>query len=182
MLTQLTHRIPVVIKSLIQRKLDATEVLTRHHLKIEGLLLQLKLLSQVSRRGFANQRRDLQRRFRQTFESLNREFQEHFRMEESVFYPECEKHERIQAMIEESYDEHAEIKAMLDQMMELTLDSEAFDKKLNGLIKLVQSHVMEEEEDIFPLARRYISPARMEKMTHQMKTERKKPKKPTAAA
>lgn len=76
MLTQLTHRIPVVLKSLMDRKLNATELMIQDHLKIEVLLLRMRVLHQLSL-GVSSRKSELKKRRASVFIELKKTFERH---------------------------------------------------------------------------------------------------------
>jgi iron-sulfur cluster repair protein YtfE (RIC family) len=180
MLTQLSNRVPVLIKSLFDRKMDATELLTQDHLKVERLFLQLKFLNQVAPR-IPSRKTEFKKRREALFEQIRDELERHTHAEESIFYPECEKLEELKALVNESYEEHKQVKTLLSEMRDLSIDNETFEAKFTLLIENVSHHVREEEENLFPKVRRLISRTRLERMASQMRT-RKRHKKGSAAA
>jgi iron-sulfur cluster repair protein YtfE (RIC family) len=181
MLTQMTNRVPVLIKTLIDRKLDATELLTQDHLKVESLFMQLKFLNQIPERLKAR-RPDIKKRREAIWDQIHTELSQHASAEESVFYAECEKHEDLKPLINESFEEHKQIKTLLKAMNELSIDNEHFEAKLTVLIENVAHHVREEEEDLFPQVRKTISRSKLEKLAGQIRTAKKKGRKTALAA
>ena len=184
MLTQMMNRVPVLVKSIVDRKLDATELLIQDHLKVESLFIQIKFLNQVAPR-IPSKRMELKKRREDLFEQIRNELEKHTAAEESVFYPECEKHENLKAIINESYEEHKQVKTLLKDMDGLSVDNETFVAKLTLLIENVSHHVNEEEEQLFPKVRNTLSHSKLEKLGGQMRTlmrTKKKSKKTSHAA
>ena len=61
-------------------------------------------------------------------------------------------------LLEESVEEHLEVKRLLADMMQLAPDSEQFDAKLSVLKENLSHHAHEEEEDkLFPMVRKQLS-------------------------
>jgi hemerythrin superfamily protein len=181
MLTQFTHRVPVLFKSLMDRKLNATELLIQDHLKLEVLFLRMKVLNQLSL-GIASRKAEFKKRRSSVFLELKKTLERHTAAEESVFYPECETHEETRALALESYEAHKQMKTLLKELTELSVDSEAFEAKLTLLMEDVAQHVQIEEEKIFPRIRKLFTPSHLMKMGGQLRSYRKQTRRTAAAA
>jgi hemerythrin superfamily protein len=184
MLTQLTFRVPVLIKSLLyksDRKLTATELLIQDHLKFEGLFLQLRLLNQLSER-FPSRAKDVKKRREDVFGRIRKDLEKHLSAEENVFYPECEKHEEVRILTLEAYEEHQQVKKLLKDLSHLELDDDKFEAKLILLIEDLEHHVREEEGNFFPRIRRLFSHTQLMKLAGQIRSHKKQTRRSKTAA
>jgi hemerythrin superfamily protein len=81
----------------------------------------------------------------------------HSTVEEKVFYPGVMT-EKTKDLLNESVEEHLEIKRVLADMLQLDPDSDAFEAKLSVLKENLSHHAHEEEEDkLFPMVRKQMS-------------------------
>lgn len=85
-----------------------------------------------------------ERLFRELAEKLN----EHMTFEESTFYPAVENVDP--SLVEHSFEEHAASKPLLSELLGLKGSSQEFAEKLAKLKDMIQEHVQEEEQTLFP--------------------------------
>lgn len=125
------------------RQIDALELLTEQHDKVDDLIAQLE-------------DDDLDPNKKATvFRELADNLAAHSAMEEKLFYP-AVRAKQTQEILLESTEEHLAIKRVLADLLETRLDDERFDAKLAVLKEEVEHHAREEEEDIlFPKVRQF---------------------------
>ncbi|MBC7692360.1 MAG: hemerythrin domain-containing protein [Methylotenera sp.] len=157
MLTQMFTRIPVLLKSVSKRKLDATEQLQMDHMKVELLFGQVKLVRDSKLRG-------------KIIQKIVFELETHARIEEEIFYPACEKIAELKAIINESYEEHKQIKNLLNDLSRSSMSSDKIEAKLTVLIEDVMHHVRAEENELFPKVRKAMSQNKLDKLGGQLRT------------
>ena len=92
----------------------------------------------------------------QLFGKLREELELHTRVEEQIVYPDFKKHERVKDFIGEALEEHGEVKKMLQQLGRMEPGAAEWSAGIADLKKAVQHHVREEEQRIFPAARKEI--------------------------
>ncbi len=80
----------------------------------------------------------------------------HAKIEETHFYP-AVKAARTEDILLESLEEHLSIKRALSDLLDMDPGDEAFDAKLRVLQELVEHHVEEEENDLFPKVKKILS-------------------------
>jgi hemerythrin superfamily protein len=73
----------------------------------------------------------------------------HAMIEERHFYPFCMRM-GIQDMVDHSMQEHAEVKQMISEILQMKRHDPMIDQTLHRLMTSVQSHVQEEETTLFP--------------------------------
>lgn len=181
MLTQLTHRVPVIFKSLLDRKLNAPEFLIQEHLKVETLFLRMKILGKLTER-FPSRKTDLMRRREAVFTDIRKALEKHTAAEEHVLYPECETHAETRALALESYEEHRQVKTLLKDLSALSMEREEFEAKLTVLIEDVSHHVREEEEELFPRMRKIYSASHLMKLGSQLRGYKRHARRANASA
>lgn len=91
------------------------------------------------------------------FQELADKLAAHATVEEKIFYPSVMA-EKTKELLQESVEEHLEVKRMLADMMQLDPSSDTFAAKLAVLKENVSHHAHEEEEDkLFPILRKQLS-------------------------
>jgi hemerythrin superfamily protein len=91
---------------------------------------------------------------RANFQELADKLAAHAAVEEKLFYP-AVMSEKTQDLLNESVEEHLEVKRMLADMLQLDPESDTFEAKLSVLKENVSHHAHEEEEDkLFPMVRK----------------------------
>lgn len=96
---------------------------------------------------------------------LKNELLAHAEFEEAVFYPAIQ--ERNVADVSDALEEHQEVKRMLEEIEQMGVASEQFMDKILELEEAVQHHVEEEENEMFPLAKKAIAKDEGEEMSQR---------------
>lgn len=139
---------------------DAITLLKKDHEKVKELLGQLM---ESSDRAIQT-RRDL-------LEKIASELRVHTKIEEDVFYPafrDAGKHEE-KKMYHEAVEEHRAVEELVLPDLEKTEPgSDQFAGRAKVLKELVEHHVGEEEEDIFPRAQQLFSAEQLASMGEKM--------------
>lgn len=78
----------------------------------------------------------------------------HAQVEEEIFYPQFKKALHDSELIPEATVEHATLKDLIAQVEGKEPDGEMFDAKIKVMSEYVKHHVKEEEEEIFPKAKK----------------------------
>jgi hemerythrin superfamily protein len=119
----------------------ATAILREDHQHVKRLFSDFEELSDS-----AHHRRQ------ELFEEIRKELTVHAQIEEEIFYPAIEATEDEEAieLVKEAHEEHRIVKTLLDELSEMTPDSDDFDAKVKVLEENVLRHAEEEQEEIFP--------------------------------
>ena len=136
----------------------ATDILKQEHREAEGLIAQLEEAD-----GKENGES-----YRPIFEKLEKALQMHMQAEEEIFYPAVKNADDLEDQVIESYDEHAEVKALLAQLDSLDPSTEEFQTALATMKAGIEHHVAEEEDEMFPTAEEELGRARMEELGRQI--------------
>ena len=103
-----------------------------------------------------------------TFNQLKQALMLHMQAEEQIFYPALRNNDETGDQIGESFEEHQEVKDMLAEMSGLQAGNEEFMSMMRDLRESVEHHVEEEENELFPKARKILGDSRLEEMGQQM--------------
>lgn len=86
----------------------------------------------------------------------------HGDIEEEIFYPAVRQ--EADDLVEESLRDHADVRECIDLLRELGVDEPEFDATVLRMMELVEAHVAQEEEELFPPLEERM-PATLERMT-----------------
>lgn len=122
---------------------DAITMLTQDHREVEKLFSEYEELgdtAKVSKRKLA--------------QKICRELEIHMELEEKIFYPETkETVEDSEDLVNEGVVEHESAKKLMKEISKMEGDEELFDSKVMVLKELIEHHVEEEEDEMFPKVR-----------------------------
>jgi hemerythrin superfamily protein len=141
---------------------DALDLLKADHDRIKEMFAKYDTLGDRAMGG----RKDLAGQ-------ICRELTVHAYIEEQVFYPRVrEAGRKIEDEVLEGLEEHHLIKHAVTELEPLSPDNERYDAKVEVLKELVEHHVDEEEEDMFPRVRRAIDAKELEELGAAMEAAR----------
>ncbi len=98
--------------------------------------------------------------FSKIYEALNL----HARFEEKVFYPAVRKTAKTKDLVLESYVEHDMIKILLADIRKMSIKDELWKAKVTVLQEIIKHHVKEEEQELFPQAKRILDKDQLKDM------------------
>jgi hemerythrin-like domain-containing protein len=124
--------------------LDAITLLTQDHRTVEELFTRFENSSDAGERA-------------QLVGKMIEELSIHAAIEEAELYPVMHKAFSEDDSVKEAEQEHAEAKAVLSVLAQLSPDNEQFDTMASQLIADVRHHVEEEENELFPQLQEVIS-------------------------
>ena len=78
----------------------------------------------------------------------------HAQLEEEIFYPAVKAALQDHELIPEGIVEHASIKQLIEHLRDAEPDGEMFDAKVKVMGEFVEHHVKEEQNEMFPKARK----------------------------
>ena len=134
--------------------MDAIAVLKRDHEEVERLFRQFEKLTERAHRSK-----------QKIVMKIIRELAIHAAVEEMLFYPAVRTaalKANLRALKEaadtvlESLEEHHVVKWTLSELEKMKPEDERYDAKVQVLMESVRHHVEEEEEELFPKARRLL--------------------------
>lgn len=139
--------------------MDAITLLKADHHAVEDLLKQIKYLDASAHA----QRREL-------FRQIDKELTAHSKIEETIFYPALKQKAKSQddddatQEVLEAYEEHANVKSMLQKLENTDAADETYNAKLQVLSELVKHHVHEEEHEMFKEAKDLMDESELEQL------------------
>jgi hemerythrin superfamily protein len=139
--------------------MNAVEILTKDHREVDTLIARLEE---------AGERDTASPSDRSTFQQFLNALAVHMKAEEEILYPAMKQFEEEKELVVESYDEHAEVKALLTQMNELDPTSKEFQENLKQVKVGIEHHVSEEEGEMFPDAQELLGDARLEEIGQEI--------------
>ena len=143
--------------------MDAYQMLMKDHRNVDDLFEKIEKTD------------DGQHREReQLFAKLREELELHTEIEERLFYPEMKKHPGTKELAGEALEEHGEVKRLLKELAKLSPGEEHWSDMIEELDHAVEHHVREEEEQMFPAARKEISEARADELGRQIEEMKQK--------
>jgi hemerythrin-like domain-containing protein len=137
---------------------DAVSLLETEHRRMEELLDACA----STEAGNAQQRRDL-------FQTIVSELKAHELIEEKVFYPELKTHADAREIVLEGYEEHHVADLLVDELTSLSPADERWMAKFTVLKENIEHHIEEEEDQMFPTARRVLSREELEDLGARMR-------------
>ena len=133
--------------------MDPIELLTQQHEEAE------RLFQQVSVAG-GDDRTHL-------FRHLAWLLTLHAQLEERFFYPGVKLAETSD-LVQHSYEDHAEARALISQMLHWEVSDMRFEPALVRLRASVEAHVAEERSVLFPRVRRLLSAEQLERLGEEL--------------
>lgn len=134
--------------------MKATELLRNQHQQVEMLFEQIESAEGKESRGLV--------------EELVTALVGHSFIEREIFYPVAEEALAAAVEVRRSYEEHALVEYMLQKLLKTDPGDPGFHARVSVLRELVQRHVREEEDDLFPRADREMDEERLEEIGEQM--------------
>jgi hemerythrin-like domain-containing protein len=110
-------------------------------------------------------------RLRQQFrDEIRRQLEMHTAIEEEIFYPAVRELGTAKAldMIGEAVEEHHVVKLVLAELPRLEPDADNYEAKITVLKELIEHHVEEEHEEMFPLAAKKLDFDELKKLGEHM--------------
>ena len=122
-------------------KTDAIELLMADHRHVEKLLKKYEKL--VEDDGSYNEKEALAA-------TICAELTVHTQIEEEIFYPAARDILDEEDLVDEAVVEHASAKDLIAQLADMSADDDLYDAKVKVLSELIEHHVEEEEDEMFP--------------------------------
>jgi hemerythrin-like domain-containing protein len=150
---------------------DAIAVLKADHVRIKSVLKALGQAQTAARRSaLIDQAEQLLKR--------------HTSIEEQIFYPafrEAAQNARDRRLFHEATEEHHVVDVVLPEVRDARHEPEVFAARAKVLRELVEHHIEEEHEDMFPRARRLLSVTELHDLGTRMSARARADQQPTSA-
>jgi hemerythrin superfamily protein len=141
--------------------MDGLELLKQDHQAVKDLF------DQIGDAEDGKQRKKL-------FDQIDTQLNIHAHIEETVFYPEMQKIDELNDMVEEALEEHQEVKTLLEEMEGRDPEDDQFIASLEELMENVEHHVAEEEDEMFPKVRERCDQATLDRLGDQLESAKGK--------
>lgn len=134
--------------------MDAIDLLTRDHRDVEDLFTRIK-------------ETDLPDVKEELFQQIAHALTLHAVIEEQHFYPAVRSGD-TQGLLKTFMEDHDQVKRKLARLLDLETDDEDFDRQVDALRAEVESHVMQEETELFARVRAMVPPDGLRELGDQM--------------
>ena len=124
---------------------DATLLLSRDHAEVKKLFKEYKKLAEAEADGEERQA---------LAEQICAMLTVHATLEEEIFYPAAREAEVESDLLDEAEVAHASAKDLIAQIQGMAPDDDLYDAKVTVLSEYIDHHVQEEENELFPKARK----------------------------
>ncbi|MEO8059692.1 MAG: hemerythrin domain-containing protein [Burkholderiales bacterium] len=137
---------PTTLKKAVKRKApampkDATALLRADHKAVAALFAEYEKARATSKK-------------KQLVAKICTELSVHAQVEEEIFYPAVKQALKDKELVPEATVEHATMKDLIAQVEGVEPDGEMFDAKIKVLSEYVKHHVKEEQNEMFPKAKK----------------------------
>ena len=150
--------------------MNAFTLLKEDHKKVAGIL---EKIDSTTERGVKT-REDL-------FTQLKTELDVHARIEETIFYPALENADETRDITLEAFEEHRLVKQLLGELEKMDKGDEQWTARFTVLKEQIEHHVEEEEDDMFPKARKVLGEEEAEALGTRLEEAKQKEMKAAAA-
>jgi iron-sulfur cluster repair protein YtfE (RIC family) len=130
--------------------MKATTLLTRQHNKALAALKKL-----ASGKGT-----------KEILDEVATELAAHMIIEETIFYPATREVKRD--LVLEAYEEHAVAQLALKRLLDCRPGTEVFEARATTLRELIQHHVDEEQDELFPKVEKALDDEMLEELAEEM--------------
>lgn len=94
----------------------------------------------------------------------------HTTIEEEIFYPAVKEigTEKAEEMMLEAVEEHHVVDLVLEELPQVDPEADTFEAKMTVLKELIEHHVEEEQDEIFPMAERKLGKERISELGERL--------------
>jgi hemerythrin superfamily protein len=137
---------------------DPIEMLKQGHEKVRSLFKQYE-----DSEGGVRRRKEI-------VDEISTELEIHAQIEEKIFYQAFREvsEKEPKKLVRESFEEHKIVKTLLAELAGMKPKDEQFDAKVTVLKEAVEHHAEEEEDDLFPAAKKLFDDRRLRELGAEM--------------
>ena len=118
---------------------------------------------------------------REDLTQLKTELDVHARIEETIFYPALENADETRDITLEAFEEHRLVKQLLGELEAMDKGDEQWTARMTVLKEQIEHHVEEEEDEMFPKAKKVLTDAEAEELGTRLEEAKNKELKAAAA-
>lgn len=139
--------------------MNATRLLKKDHDTVKELFRKFEKMKEEGSKG----KQDV-------VQEIDRELEIHATVEEEIFYPAVKRArtEETKDIVLEALEEHHVVKTLLKELKDMSPKDESYDAKVTVLIENVEHHIKEEEGEMFPDAKKFLSEEQLEALGAKM--------------
>lgn len=144
--------------------MDVFKLLKKEHDEVDEILKKFEKLDEED-----TKERD------QLFDILKKELTRHMSFEEQNLYNQFKREQSEEELHDKSFEadeEHYVIKVLLSELDKSSSDKEQWTAKLKVLKENIEHHVKEEEDDIFPMAKKNLTKEKIQELTQKLESQR----------
>ena len=141
--------------------MDALQLLTEDHDHVKKMLEEL---DDTTERAIKTRE--------QTFAELQSELEVHEAIEEEIFYPALKEHSKTRDIALEGYEEHHVVDTVIAEMGNVPVSDETWTAKFAVMKENLEHHIEEEEQDMFPKARKVFDQQELDQLGERMATRK----------
>ena len=141
--------------------MDIFTQLKMDHDQVKALFRKIEMIGSNGN-GEVGARRNL-------FQEVRRALIAHSKAEDQTFYTELETDDELEDRIVEARQAHERIEQLLDDLNRMDAEQAPWTAKFKELVRNVEHHVEEEENEIFPLARQILDREDAEELGQSMR-------------
>jgi hemerythrin-like domain-containing protein len=142
--------------------MDVIKLLKEDHKKVKKLLDELESTTERA----ANTRERL-------FAKIQSELKLHELVEEEIVYPAFRKQCKLKDIVLEGYEEHHVVDLIMDEIAGESVTDESWAAKVKVMKENVEHHVEEEEDKMFPQARKLFKDEELEMLGEQVEQRKR---------
>jgi len=137
--------------------MKATDFLKKQHREV------MKLFKEVERTEAPRERKRL-------MTDIASHLKVHTTIEEEIFYPAVKEigTEKAEEMMLEAVEEHHVVDLVLEELPQVDPAADTFEAKMTVLRELIEHHVEEEQDEIFPMAERKLGKERISELGERL--------------
>lgn len=140
--------------------MDVFQLLKKDHRKVKGLFEKLEETGGEKTRD-------------KLFKELATDLAVHSKVEETIVYPRLKEFEELSEMVAEAVEEHQIAEQLLEELAGMEQQNEQWQAKLTVLKEMIEHHVQEEEDELFPEAEELLGEDEAEEMGKTIEQEKK---------
>jgi hemerythrin-like domain-containing protein len=137
--------------------MKATDFLKKQHREV------MKLFKEVEKTEAPRERKRL-------MTDIASHLKVHTTIEEEIFYPAVKEigTEKAEEMMLEAVEEHHVVDLVLEELPQVDPAADTFEAKMTVLKELIEHHVEEEQDEIFPMAERKLGKERISELGERL--------------
>lgn len=150
--------------------MDVIKLLKEDHQRVKKMLAELEDTTER-----ATKKRE------ELFADVQAELRLHELVEEEIVYPAFREQSKLKDIVLEGYEEHHVVDLIMDEIAGEPVTDETWAAKLKVMKENVDHHVEEEEEKMFPQARKLFSEEDLEDLGRRVAARKQQEQQPRAA-